>query len=119
MRAMGWPDSIDQALEFTNIVYRPGHYVTQDGEFRRRLPDTRTAPNEVGLANVGRLKRINQALIKEGSSQTIYKLYTENAKQSKRAQRRIRKTDELDRPDYIYERMGKLKGMGLYVALAA
>jgi hypothetical protein len=114
------PDSIDQALEFIMpIVYRPGHYVTQEGEVRRRLPDTRTAPNEVDLANAGRLKRINQALYKEGSSQTIYKLYTENAKQSKRAQRRIRKTDELDRPDYIYERMGKLKGMGLYVALAA
>ena len=115
----GAPADLEQALEFMPIAYRPGHYVTQDGEFRRRLPDTRTAPNEINLANAGRLKRINQALYKEGSSHKIYKLYTEGAKQSKRAQKRIRNTDEIDRPNYVYERMSKLRGMGLYVALAA
>lgn len=113
------PDNLERALEFMPIVYRPGHYVTQQGEFRRRLPDTRTAPNEIDLANAGRLKRINQALYKEGSSQPIYRIYTEGAKQSKQALHRIRKVDEIDRPSFIYERMGGFKGMGLYAALAA
>lgn len=113
------PKSIEQALEFVPIVYSPGHYVTESGELRRRLPDTRTAPNEINLANAGRLKRINQALYKEGSSQTIYRIYTDSAKQSKRAQRRIRRSDERERPYYIYEKMSKLKGMGIYAALPA
>jgi hypothetical protein len=113
------PKNIEQALEFVPIVYSPGHYVTENGELRRRLPDTRTAPDEVSLANAGRLKRINQALHKEGSSQTIYRIYTDNAKQSKRAQRRIRRSDERERPYYIYEKMSKLKGMGIYAALPA
>ena len=112
------PETIERALEFMPIVYRPGHYVTQGGEYRRRLPDTRIAPNEVSLANVGRLKRINQALYTEGSSQAIYRLYTENAKQTKRAMRGIRRTDEIERPDFIYEKVGGFKGMGLYAALA-
>lgn len=113
------PDNLERALEFMPIIYRAGHYITQQGEFRRRLPDTRTAPSEIILANVGRLKRINQALYKEGSSREIYRIYTEGAKQSKQALKRIRKVDEIDRPDFIYERMGGFKGMGLYAALAA
>lgn len=112
------PDNLERALAFMPIVYNPGHYVTQEGEFRRRLPDTRTAPNDISLANAGRLKRINQALFKEGSSQTIYRIYTDNAKQSKRAQRRIRRSDERERPYYVYEQVGHLKGIGLYAALA-
>jgi len=111
------PNNIDQALEFIPVIYRDGHYATDKGEVRRRLPDTRITPDDVSLANKGRIKRINQALCKEGSSQ-IYKLYTENAKQSKRAQRKIRITDKPNRPDYIYEQMKTLKGTGIYAALA-
>jgi hypothetical protein len=81
-----------------------GHY-TKAGRIRRRLGNS-YLPNDVQLANKGRLKQVNTALrIYEGSSQKpVYRLYCEWDEEVKRLLRANRRTEDIrNRPDFIFQ----------------
>ena len=100
-------DHPEQAIQFYG---EPGYY-QQAGEIRRRLPNSRTVPECVEQAKKGRIKKVNQALAElflcdaTSSNLPIYRLYSDNAKQTKRIRQQDRKQDDRNRPDQIYERI--------------
>lgn len=101
-------------------VYGEQGYYQQAGEIRRRLPNSRTVPECVEQAKKGRIKKVNQALAElflcdaTSSNLPIYRLYSDNAKQTKRIRQKDRKQDDRNRPDRIYERMRE----GVYYAIS-
>lgn len=109
-------DNPEQAI---SVYGEPGYY-QQAGEIRRRLPNSRTIPGCVQQAKKGRLKKINQALAELFSSDAtssnlpIYRLYSDSAKQTKRIKQRDKKSNDLGRPERIYERMRE----GVYYAIS-
>jgi len=100
-------DHPEQAI---SLYGEPGHY-QQAGEIRRRLPNSRTVPECVEQAKKGRIKKVNQALAElficdaTSSNAKVYRLYSDNAKQTKRIRQQDRKQDDRNRPDKIYERI--------------
>ena len=100
-------DHPEQAI---SLYGEPGHY-QQAGEIRRRLPNSRTVPECIQQAKKGRIKKVNQELAElflcdaTSSNCGVYRLYSDNAKQTKRIRQQDRKQDDRNRPDQIYERM--------------
>lgn len=98
---------------------QPGYY-QQAGEIRRRLPNSRTVPECVEKAKKGRTKKVNQALAELFSSDatssngTIYRLYSDSYKQTKRIKKQDKKSNDLNRPAIIYERLK----VGVYYAIS-
>ena len=94
-------------------VYGEQGYYQQAGEIRRRLPNSRTVPECIQQAKKGRKRKINQALAELFSSDatssnvTIYRLYSDSYKQTKRIKQQDKKSNDLSRPALIYERMKK------------
>ena len=109
-------DHPEQAI---SVYGEPGYY-QQAGEIRRRLPNSRTVPECIQQAKMGRKKKINQALAElfssdaTSSNMPIYRLYSDSAKQTKRIQRQSRKSNNFGSPDRIYERMSQ----GVYYAIS-
>ena len=101
-------------------VYGEQGYYQQAGEIRRRLPNSRTVPGCVQQAKKGRKKKVNKALAElfmsdaTSSNCRVYRLYSDNYKQTKRIRQQDRKSDDLSRPDQIYERTKK----GVYYAVS-
>ena len=100
----------DHPEQAVSLYGEPGYY-QQAGEIRRRLPNSRTVPECVEQAKKGRIKKVNQALAElficdaTSSNAKVYRLYSDNAKQTKRIRQQDRKQDDRNRPDQIYERM--------------
>ena len=100
-------DNPEQAI---SVYGEPGYY-QQAGEIRRRLPNSRTVPECIQQAKKGGIKRINQELAEfcscdaTSSNSKVYRLYSDNAKQTKHIKQRDKKSNDLGRPAMIYERM--------------
>jgi len=107
------------------LIDEPGHYA-KDGELRRRLPNSRTVPEGIESAKKGRKSKINKALAELFSSGAasakpdIYRLYSDNPKQTKRLIKRDRKREAgKDRPGHIFEFVNRtITGKGVYCAIA-
>jgi len=75
------------------------------------LPNSRTVPECIQQAKKGGIKRINQELAEfcscdaTSSNSKVYRLYSDNAKQTKHIKQRDKKSNDLGRPAMIYERM--------------
>ena len=100
-------------------VYGEQGYYQQAGEIRRRLPNSRTVPECVQQANKGRLKWINRTLAALSCDTafrnvSVYRLYSDSYKQTKRIKQQDRKQDDRNKPDQIYERMKE----GVYYAIS-
>jgi len=100
-------------------LYGEQGYYQQAGEIRRRLPNSRTVPECVQQANKGGIKRINQWLAEfscdiTSSNHKVFRLYSNDYKQTKSIKRTDRKSDDRNRPDQIYERMKE----GVYYAIS-
>ena len=114
----------DQAIALYDV---PGHY-QKDGEIRRRLPNSRTVPDHVQSAPKGRTKKVNKALDESCSCEAtrsgspVYRLYSDNGKQTKRLQKADRKSSDPNRPANIFERLSVRwiddKRIGVYCAIA-
>ena len=114
----------DQAIALYDV---PGHY-QKNGEIRRRLPNSRTVPDHVQSAPKGRTKKVNKALDEScsceatRSSSPVYRLYSDNGKQTKRLQKADRKSSDPNRPESIFERLFVRwtddKRVGVYCAVA-
>ena len=108
---------IDNPERAIDVIDRPGVYC-MFGEIRERLPNSRHAPEGVSLANKGRLKMINRELVKEDGIPVIYRLYSQNAKQTKNILKRYGAMDVRTRPSFIYELSEVVsKKVGIYAAI--
>lgn len=99
-------DNPERAIQF----YGEQGYYQQAGDIRRRLPNSRTVPECIQQAKKGRKKKVNKALAElfisdaTSSNSKVYRLYSDNYKQTKRIRQQDKKQDDLSRPAYIYER---------------
>lgn len=92
-----------------NLFDGPGVFINKAGDLCRRLPNSKELPDSITVAKKGRTKKVNKALRAlfvrgaEAPKTPVLLRYSENPKQSKQLQRKLRK-DSVQGHVTIYER---------------